>query len=103
MTVLDKLLLLQILCRIDEDEYLRVCFLDEATFHTSGVVNTHNVHIWGSENPHVVLSKTTVNVWCALMHNKVIGPFFFNEPAISANVYLDMLKLHVHFRSFSCG
>jgi len=45
----------EILRRIDEDnDYLmRVCFSDEATFHDSGVVNRPNVHIWGSENPHV--------------------------------------------------
>jgi len=42
--------------RIDEDnDYLKcACFSDETTFHTSGVVNRHNVRIWGSENPHIV-------------------------------------------------
>jgi hypothetical protein len=29
------------------------------------------------------------------MHNKVIGPFFFNETTISVNVYLDMLEIYV--------
>ena len=100
----------EILCRIDEDnDYLkRVCFSDEATFHTSGVVNRHSVRIWGSENPHVVFQNQQgspkVNVWCGLMHNKVVGPFFFNEPTISANVYLDMLELYVETqKSFSRG
>ena len=39
----------EIMRRIDEDnDYLkRVCFSDEANFHTSGVVNRHNVRIWG--------------------------------------------------------
>jgi hypothetical protein len=32
-------------------------FSDEATFHTSGVSNGHNVRIWGSENPHVVFQN----------------------------------------------
>jgi len=91
----------KILRQIDEDNgYLkRVCFPDEATFHISSVVNRHNVHIWGSENLHFVFQNEQgspkVNVWCCLMHNKVIGPFFFNEPTISANVYLDILKLYV--------
>jgi len=70
----------EILRRIYEDsDYLkRVCFffLDEATFHTSDVVNGHNVHIWGSEKPHVDFqnqqSSPKVNVWCGLTHNKVI-------------------------------
>jgi hypothetical protein len=27
----------------------RLIFSDEATFHISGKVNRHNVHIWGTE------------------------------------------------------
>jgi len=81
-----------ILRRIDEDNdcLKRVCFSDEAHFHTSGVVNRCNVRIWGSENPPVAFKNQQgspkVNVWCGIIHNKVIGPFFFNEPIISANV-----------------
>ncbi|KFM65620.1 hypothetical protein X975_08683, partial [Stegodyphus mimosarum] len=33
-----------------------------------------------------------VNMWCGLMHNRVIGPFFFTEKTVSSVVYLDMLK-----------
>ena len=46
----------EILRRIDEDnDYLmHVCFSDEATIHTSGVVNRHKVRTWGSENTQVV-------------------------------------------------
>jgi len=75
----------ELLCRIDEDnDYLRrICYTDEAIFHTSGVVNGHNVPIWGSENPHVVFQNEQgspkVNVWCVLMHNKVIRPFFLRS------------------------
>jgi len=85
----------EILRRIPEDnDYLkRVCFSDQATFHTSGVVNRHN-------DPHLALREHAccsfqnqqgspkLDVWCGIMHNKVIGPIFFNEPNISANVYL---------------
>jgi len=95
--ILDELLLLQRLCveLMKTTIILSVfVFSNEATFHTSGVVNRHNVRIWGSENPHVLFQNDQgspkVNVWCVLMHNKVTGPFFFNEPTISANVYLDM-------------
>jgi len=36
------------------DQWLkRRMFTDEATFHVSGQVNTHNRLIWGTENPHV--------------------------------------------------
>ena len=82
------------------NDYLnKVCFSDEATFHTSRNVKRHYVRIWGPENPHVVLQHVRdspkVNVWCGLMHNKIIGPFFFNEPPTTATVYLDMLEGYV--------
>jgi hypothetical protein len=59
----------EMLQRIGEDnDYLtRVCFSDEATFHTSGKVNRHIVRIWGLETPRVVLenerASPEVNVW----------------------------------------
>jgi hypothetical protein len=86
-----------ILNLIDEDnDFLqRVCFSDEATFHVNGTVNRHNFHIWGSENPNVLRERIrdspNINVWCGLMHDRIIGPFFFVENTVSANVYLDML------------
>ena len=39
----------------DEDYLKKVMFTDQACFHVSGKVNWHNVRIWGSENPHVVI------------------------------------------------
>lgn len=88
----------EILNRIDGDnDYLnRICFTDESTFHVSGMVNRHNVRIWGTENPHAYVQlqrdSEKVNVWCGLMHNKVFGPFFFTEKTINANIYLDVLQ-----------
>ena len=84
----------------EDDDYLkRVLFSDEATFHLNGVVNRHNARIWGSENPHAVFETVRdspkLNVWCGLMHNNIIGPFFFSETTITANTYLDMWQLFV--------
>jgi hypothetical protein len=68
--------------QIDDDiDYLMcVCFSVEATFHTSGVVNKHNVCIWGSENLHIVFQNEQgspkVNVWCGQCPNQF--QFFFN-------------------------
>ncbi|KFM59228.1 hypothetical protein X975_23270, partial [Stegodyphus mimosarum] len=84
--------------RIDDDaEFLkRIMFSDEASFHLSGIVNRHNVRIWGSENPHeyreAQRDSRKVNVWCGLMHDRVIGPFFFTEKTVSSVVYLDVLE-----------
>ncbi|GBM83551.1 hypothetical protein AVEN_74941-1 [Araneus ventricosus] len=32
------------------------------------------------------------NVWRALSHDTVIGPLFFAETSVTANIYLDMLQ-----------
>jgi hypothetical protein len=72
--------------RMSEDEtFLNgVCFSHEATFHVSGKLNTHNVRIWGLENPHVTRElqrdSPKVNVWCGIMCNRIIGPFSSKEP-----------------------
>jgi hypothetical protein len=36
-----------------------------------------------------------VSVWADLMHNKLIGPFFFSKKAVTRRSYLDMLELFV--------
>ncbi|KFM73977.1 hypothetical protein X975_13500, partial [Stegodyphus mimosarum] len=87
-----------ILRRIEDDaEFLkRIMFSDEASFHLSGILNPHNVRIWGFENPHeyreAQRDSPKVNVWCGLMRNRVIAPFFFTEKTVSSVVYLDMLE-----------
>ena len=68
-----------------------VVFSDESTFHLNGKVNTHNVRIWGSENPceFVQSERETpkLNVFCALSRRKVSGPFFFVEANITGMTY----------------
>ncbi|KFM67649.1 hypothetical protein X975_03945, partial [Stegodyphus mimosarum] len=84
--------------RIEDDaEFLkRIMFSDEAYFHVFGIVNRHNMRIWGSENPfeyrEAQRDSPKVNVWCGLMHDRVIGPFFYTEKTVSSVVYLDMLE-----------
>lgn len=73
-----------------------VVFSDESTFHTSGKVNTHNVRIWGSENPHQLVQherdSPKINVFCAVSRRQVYGPFFFAEATVTGVSYLDMLQ-----------
>jgi hypothetical protein len=35
-----------------------------------------------------------MNVWCALTHDGVIGPFFFVEQTVTSHSYLEMLQLY---------
>ena len=71
-------------------------FSDEATFHLSGKVNRHNVCIWGTENPCIVvqnvLDSPKVNVFCAISNEKVYGPFFFEEHTVNGMLYLHVLE-----------
>jgi hypothetical protein len=77
----------------------QVCFSDEVTFHVNGVVNRYNCRFWGSQNPHVTCElergNPEVNVWASLMHDKLIGRFFFLEKTVTKCSYLDMLELYV--------
>lgn len=58
-----------------------VLFSDESTFTNYGDVNRHNMHYWSLENPHWLRQVEhqrpwSVNVWCGIIGNKLIGPYF---------------------------
>ena len=86
---------------IDEDEIFlrRICFSDEAKFYVNGCVNRHNFRIWGTQQPNeineYVRGSPKVKVWCGLLYDRVIGPFFFSERTITGVVYLDLLEQYV--------
>ena len=59
-----------------------ILFSDEASFTRDGVNNLWNVHTWSHDNPHETSVTTfqrrfTVNIWCGVLGNKLIGPFVF--------------------------
>ncbi|PSN40954.1 hypothetical protein C0J52_19214 [Blattella germanica] len=66
-------------------------FSDEANFHLSGKVNRHNVRIWGTQQPYVIVQherdSAKVNV-----KSKLYGPFFFAEKTVTGMSFLDMLE-----------
>ena len=59
--------------RMEEDDNFlsRWVFSDEATFHLSGTVNTHNAITWGRENPHVSYELDRVSPKC-LVRDKLL-------------------------------
>uniref|UniRef100_A0A1B6BYI4 Tc1-like transposase DDE domain-containing protein n=1 Tax=Clastoptera arizonana TaxID=38151 RepID=A0A1B6BYI4_9HEMI len=88
------------LAKIDENDFLKnVIFSDVATFHVNGTVNRHNCRMWGSQPPHEFIEHQRdtpkVNVWCGLMHDRVIGPFIFIEKTINGDIYCFMLEEYV--------
>ncbi|KAJ4433763.1 hypothetical protein ANN_16075 [Periplaneta americana] len=80
----------------DEDFLDLVIFSDESTFHLNGCVNTHNVRIWGSANPHEMVQlqqdSPKLNSFCAISRRKIYGPFFFGEATVTGASYLDALQ-----------
>ena len=87
--------------RLDSDPGFlkRVSFSDESTFHVSELINGHNSGIWGSQNPHETYElerdSPKLNVWCGIMHDNIIDPFFFAEKSITAQIYLDLSTEYV--------
>ena len=59
-------------------------------------MNKHNARIWGSENPHetreVSRDSEKVTVWCALSIDRVIGPYYFDDPIVTGDSYLHLLN-----------
>lgn len=93
---LDHCYWLQNMISEDRDFLSRILWTDEATFHSNGGVNLHNMHYWSRDNPHWMQEvqhqgRWSVNVWCGILGGRVIGPFIFNEPLTGQN-YLHFLN-----------
>jgi len=98
----------------DEDKICSLMMTDEAHFHLNGFVNKQNFRFWGGENPQVIhvkeLHPQRVTVWCGIMHDRVIGPYFFENAAgftetVNGERYRHMLHtflrpalIHLHSR-----
>jgi len=72
-----------------------ILFTDEAQFNRDGV-NTHNSHVWADENPHATVEskfqlRFSVNLWCAVLDDQLIGPFIF-EGRLIGKAYLRFLQ-----------
>ena len=80
--------------KLEEVESMtRLVFIDEATLHTNGRVNRHNVRICGEGNPHPtvvhVRDSIKVSVLCAISKKQVCRMFFFGGN-VTGDVYLHM-------------
>jgi hypothetical protein len=91
-----------LLSEIDDNEgdLQKVMFVDEATFHINGCVSHYNCRIWGLQQPNeffeCVHDTPKVNMWCGLLHDRVVGRFFSCvERTITGHIYLDLLEQFV--------
>lgn len=73
-----------------------IIFSDESVFYLDEKVGKHNVRIWRTENPHKYREEMgdseTVCDWAAISVNKVMGPYWFEEPKVNAENYLHLLN-----------
>jgi len=73
-----------------------ILFTDEVSFTQDGINNSQNVHTWSHDNPHETSvtkfqRRFSVNVWCGLFGNKLIGPFVFDNNS-TGNTYEVFLR-----------
>lgn len=83
---------------IEDNPYFgrHVLFTDEATFSSNGTVSSQNCRWWSNENPHFVIEcrdqySFKTNVWCGIIDNRILGPFFFRGN-LNAAMYLNFLQ-----------
>ena len=65
-----------------------ILFSDVASFTRDGVNNVRNVHETSVTN---FQRRFTVNVWCGVLGNKLIGPFVFDNN-LTGNAYEVFLR-----------
>lgn len=82
--------------RMNPNFFANVLFSDESTFTNHGAVNRHNMHYWSAQNPHWLRQVEhqrpwSVNVWCGIIGNKLIGPYFI-DGTLNGIKYRDFLE-----------
>jgi len=73
-----------------------ILFTVEASFTRDSINNSWNVHMWYHENTHETCvtnfqRRFSVNVWCGLLGNRLIGPFVFHNN-LTGNSYEAFLR-----------
>lgn len=84
------------LCQANGDFHQKIIFSDEATFCLNGTVNRQTCRYWSRDNPHWMAEAHTqhpqkINVWAGIVHNRILGPFFF-EGTLTGEKYLEFLQ-----------
>lgn len=83
----------------DPDFPGKILWSDEACFKVNGHVNRHNSIYWSANNPHrlmpVAQQGPGVMVWCGILDNTIIGPYFFDKGTVNGEQYLRMLETYL--------
>ena len=81
--------------RRKQDFTNHILFTDESTFDRNGIINSHNIHYWSEENPHLIKKKKhqikfCLNFWRGILGGHLIGPVFLPS-RLTENDYLEFL------------
>lgn len=73
-----------------------ILWTDESTLSTSGLFNRKNTRQSARQNPHSYREfrfqgRQSVNVWCGILGDQVIGPYFF-DTVLNGARYLNFLE-----------
>ncbi|KAJ8914489.1 hypothetical protein NQ315_002761 [Exocentrus adspersus] len=84
---------------LNRNFFLNVLFSDESGFTNHGQVNRHNMHYWSVANPRWLREVEhqrpwTLNVWCGIIGDKLIGPYFI-EGTLNGQKYQEFLDQHL--------
>lgn len=76
-----------------------ILWTDEATFTSNGVVSSQNCRWWAQENPNFIIEcrdqySFKTNVWCGMLNNQIIGPYFFRGN-LNSDIFLQFLNTEI--------
>lgn len=81
----------------DPDYLTKILWTDESCFSTAGVFNRKNRRSWENKENRKRLIKPikksgrkTLNVWCGIFRNKIVGPIFYDFN-LTGVTYLEMI------------
>lgn len=76
--------------------FKKILWTDEARFTREGVFNSHNMHLWATENPKAMRESSfqhrfSINVWAGVIGDVFLGPHII-EGNLTGPKYLDFLQ-----------
>lgn len=87
------------LARQDPVIHTKIIWSDECTFSINGIFNRNIHRHWSQENPRVIVEtnfqrRFSLNVWCGILGNRLIGPFFI-DGSLNQEKYYQLLTEHL--------
>lgn len=87
---------------LNPDFWRLILWSDESNFCNKGLFNRKNTHHWSRENPKLARpcnpqNRFSVNVWCGLIGNKIVGPRFYQGSLTGARYFQMITEILTEF------